>query len=113
MRFDERATALIEVIVVGFAVVSMAIPTLLVVLHLSQAETHASIVATDTATWIARHGSVPETTDDVDLDIRVDRDGVVVRVRAPVRILGVRLTTVEAMVERSMDVAISPYRSDR
>ena len=114
MNRRDRGTALIEVIVIGFAVVAMAIPALLAVLHLSEAEVRATTTATDTATWVARHGVMPAATDaDVDLDVRMERDVVVVRVRAPVRVLGVRLTTVEATVERSREAAISPYRSNR
>ena len=113
MRVHERGTALIEVAVVGFAVVAMVLPALLAVLHLSQAETRVATAATDTATWIARHGFVPDAEDGLDVEVRMDSDAVVVRVRAPVRMLGVRLTTVEATVERSMNVAISPYRSNR
>ncbi len=110
---SNRGSALLEVVVVGFAVVALALPALIAVLRLSEAEIRATTVATDTASWVARHGALPPADRDVAVDVRIERDTVEVRAQVPVSVLGVRLTTVEATVERSRIAPISPYRSDR
>jgi hypothetical protein len=113
MRGAERGTALIEVMVIGFAVVAVVLPVLLAVLQLSEAEVRATTAATDVATWMARHGAVPPDDPAIDVQVAVGTDTVVVRARAPVRVFGVEFTTVEATVERLMEASVSPYRSDR
>lgn len=113
MSAAERGTALIEVAVVGFAVVALVVPVLLAVLSLAEADVRATTAATDVATWVARHGAMPPEDETIELSVTMLDDRVVVRARVPVQILGVEFTTVETTVEQRVEASVSPYRSDR
>ena len=104
---------MIEVVVVGFAVAALAIPSLVAVLHFSEARVRAVTEATDTATWVARHGSPPDGDPEVQIDVVVDGSVVVVEAAVPVTVLGIEFTTVRATIERRTKAPISPYRSGR
>lgn len=111
---SERGIAILEMVVLGFAIVALVIPLFLSVAALTDARARVDVSATDAALWIARHGTLPPDRWS-DVDITVDRAGDVVTVRAtsPVQILGVEFTSVTATVGVDRAAWVSPYRSGR
>ena len=111
---NEHGTALLEMIVLGFAVVGMALPLFLSVAALADARTRADVAATDAALWVARHGSLPdEQVDGVDLIVEESDDVVSVRATTTVEVLGFEFTSVSASVGVDRRAWVSPYRSGR
>ena len=53
----EAGTALIEMVMLGFAIVVIVVPTVTAVVGLADARARASTIAHDTAVAIARHGA--------------------------------------------------------
>lgn len=101
-------------VVLGFAIVALALPLFLAVGVLSDARARADVAASDAALWVSRHGGVPpEDWADVELTITETADVVTVRASATVQMLGVEFTTVTASVEVSRSAWVSPYRSGR
>ena len=113
MTTGERGTALIEVTVVGFAVVAVVLPVLLAVLALAEAEARTTTAATDAATWVARHGTDPPDDPSIELEVAVYSDMVVVRASSPVELIGVEFTRARATIEHRVEASVSPYRSNR
>jgi len=111
---DERGTALLEMVVLGFAVVALAVPLFLSVAAFSDARARADLTATDAALWIARHGTMPpEEWNDVDLTVEQAGDVVAVRATTTVQMLGVEFASVSATVGIDRTAWMSPYRSGR
>lgn len=111
---NERGTALLEMVVLGFAIVALALPLFLAVGVLSEARARADAAASDAARWVARHGGLPpEDWVDVEVTIVQTADVVTVRASTAVQMLGVEFTTVTASVEVSRSAWVSPYRSGR
>lgn len=110
----ERGTALIEILVIGFAVVMVVIPALLGVARLNEARLVAQTTASDTASWIARHGRVP-STERPDVAIRVVEadEIVVVHSSIDVQVISVGGVGVTLSVDARASAPVSPYRSDR
>jgi Tfp pilus assembly protein PilV len=110
----ERGTALLEVVILGFAVLALALPTFATIASLSDAHARVNVAATDAATWLARHGTMPPDTDaEVEVTASVFDGVVTVRAVASVSMLGVEFTTVSAQVTGSRIAGVSPYRSGR
>lgn len=113
MRGD-RGTALIEMIVLGFATLLVVLPTLTTVARIVDANAVVTAQARDAASWVARHGY--QRADQQD-GIRVEtaiQDGIVrATARATVTLVAIGGAKVERDVVASFDVPISPYRSDR
>ena len=111
---SERATAMIEVIVLGFATVLLILPTLVAVARFIDASAVAGSQARDAAVWMARHGT-ELTPQGQSVDIATAVDGGIVRSTARVRVtlLSVGAVKVERAVEMSYEVPISRYRSRR
>jgi len=111
---NESGTALLEMVVLGFAIVALALPLFLAVGVLSDARVRADVAASDAALWIARHGGMPpEDWADVEVAIVRTADVVTVRASIAVQMLGVEFTTVTASVDVSRSAWVSPYRSGR
>ena len=111
---SERGIALLEMVVLGFAVVALVIPLFLSVAALTDARARVDATATDAALWVARHGTMPpDRWDDVDITLEQSGDVVTVRATSAVQVLGVDFTAVSATVGVSRAAWVSPYRSGR
>ena len=111
---SERATAMIEVIVLGFATVLLILPALVTVARMVDASAAAASQARDSATWMARHGTELVVTEP-NIEASTTVEGGIVRstVRARVTVLSVGAIEVDHTVEATYEVPISPYRSRR
>ncbi|VAW06529.1 hypothetical protein MNBD_ACTINO01-831 [hydrothermal vent metagenome] len=111
---SERATAMIEVIVLGFATVLLVLPTLVAVARLVDASAMAGSQARDAAMWMARHGTELVSQDQrIDIDTTVEGSIVRSTAHARVTLLSVGGAKVERFIEVSYEVPISRYRSRR
>lgn len=106
----QRGTALIESIVIGFTVLLVVLPVLLVVLRLAEASDLAASEAQSVATWVARHGEAPSGIDD---DTVVTIESGVVHVGSLVRVelIAIGGSSVGTSVSGEFSMPIGPYRS--
>ncbi len=110
---NERGTSLIEMLILGFAILAMVLPTVLAVARLSEASAVAHEDARGVATWVARHGTPPQQIHRSDITIDVS-DGVVhVSASIAVDLISVAGSNVGTTVTSSFSMPISPYRSNR
>ena len=111
---DERGTALIEMLVLGFAVVLIVLPVLVTVARIIDANAVVSSAARDSATWLARHGTIrPVTGEGVAVETSATSDIAHATARATVTLVAVGGMKIERQVVASYDAPVSPYRSDR
>lgn len=107
----QRGTALLEIIVLGFAVVLMVLPVLSMAARLTEANAVVHAAARDTAVWVARHGSLPPDIEGIDVQV-VDRgDTIEVVATRVVDLMGVGGTTVTRTVRSTIEVSVGLYRS--
>jgi hypothetical protein len=110
---NERGTSLIEIMVLGFAVLAMVLPTVLTVARLSEASAIAGEDARGVAMWVARHGSAPDREHRSDITIEVV-DGVVhVSASIDIDLVSMGGSGVGTTITSSFAMPISPYRSGR
>ena len=109
----ERGTVLIEMVVLGFAVLAMVLPTILTAARLSEASAVAGEEARGVATWVARHGSAPDTEHRSDISVEVIDDVVHVSASISVDLITVGGSSVGTTVTSRFAMPISPYRSGR
>jgi uncharacterized lipoprotein YbaY len=110
----QRGTALVEIILLGFAIVALAIPTVVSASALAAAKGEAQTAAIDAAAWYARHGSLPDRSDDgVDLTVVAGRDDIVVHAVVEVTVLGIGGGGVTLSLDGTARAPVSPYRSNR
>ncbi|MEZ5175926.1 MAG: hypothetical protein R2823_06940 [Acidimicrobiia bacterium] len=109
----DRGIVMIEMVVVGFAVLALVLPTIVLTARMVEASDIATGEARSAALWYARHGALPGS--DHDSELTVQRNGDEVRVVATVRVelLSVGGTGVSTTVSGSFAMPISPYRSGR
>jgi hypothetical protein len=110
---NERGTALLEVIVVGFAVILMVLPVISTVAKLTEATTTVHAAARDGAVWVARHGGEPPVVDGIVVSIVESGNEVEVVAAKEVTLIGVAGATVVRTVRSRVTVPISEYRSTR
>lgn len=109
----ERGTALLEVIVIGFAVALMVLPVISMVARLTEASAVVHGAARDSAVWVTRHGSDPPTADGVGVRV-LERAGVVeVVATREVELIGVGGASFNWTVQSRVEVPVSLYRSRR
>ena len=113
IRSTQRGTALVETVIIAFAIVAVAIPVLVAVVRLASARSAVTTEAADVASWTARHGSVPDVIDG--LVVEVDTDGHTVRVvvSTEVELLGIGGASVRITVSEEAAATISRFRSNR
>jgi hypothetical protein len=110
----QRGTALIEIILLGFAIAALAIPTILTASALATAKGEAQSIAIDAAAWYARHGTLLDRSGDaVDLTVVEGPDIIIARAVVEVEVLGIGGTSVNVSVDGTATAPVSPYRSDR
>ncbi len=107
----QRGMALLEVIVVGFAVVLMTLPAISTVAKLAEADAVVHSAARDGAVWVARHGGDPPQVEGVTISMVETSDGVEVVATQEVGLIGVGGATIARTVRRTVRVAVSDYRS--
>jgi hypothetical protein len=110
---DDRGTALIETVVLGFAILSLVLPTVLMTARMSEASSVALEEARGVATWVARHGTPPDQDHRSNITIDVI-DGVVhVSASIEVDLVSIGGADLGTIVTSSFAMPISPYRSGR
>ncbi|MGI9641898.1 MAG: hypothetical protein ACR2N9_03860 [Acidimicrobiia bacterium] len=108
---EQKGTVLIEMVVLGFAVLALVVPVLLMVGSLSHAKTTTQTIAADTAWWFARHGSVREMPDGYDVELTTDGSRVTVEVTALVPVVALIDSGPVVSITSVASAVISPYRS--
>lgn len=110
---DERGTALLEVIVLGFAVVMLVLPIIMTVARITEAQSLVHSAARDGALWVARHGGDPPAVDGIELHTVAGSNVIEVVATDEVDLIGVGGTTLARTVSATVEVPISAYRSRR
>lgn len=110
---NQRGTALIEIVVIGFAVVLMVLPVISTVAQLSDAQAVVHGSARDGAVWVARHGGQPPRVQGVEITMVEEIDRVEVTATKTVELIGVGGAVVTRTVRSTVEVAVSDYRSSR
>jgi hypothetical protein len=110
---DDRGTSLIEIVVLGFAILSLVLPTVLMTARMSEASSVVLEEARGVATWVARHGAPPDQDHRSDIAIDVI-DGVVhVSASIEVELVSIGGRGLGTTVTSNFAMPISPYRSNR
>lgn len=111
---DERGTVLLEMIVLGFAVVLVVLPVLTTVARVIDANAAVTTAARDSASWVARHGTQWHGgSDRVAVETSVVGGVASATATARVTLIGVGGFEIEREVVARFEVPVSPYRSDR
>lgn len=111
---NDRGTALIEMLVLGFAVVLVVLPVLVTVARVIDANAVVSSEARDSASWLARHGvEKPGAASGVSVESSVTGGVAHATATANVTLVGVGGVHIDRTVVASYDAPLSPYRSDR
>jgi hypothetical protein len=109
----QRGTALLEIIVVGFAVVLMVLPVVSTVARLTDANATVHATARDAAVWVARHGADPPAVEGVEISVFTSEGSVEVVAIQEVVLIGLGGSTISRAVQSRVTVAVSQYRSSR
>jgi hypothetical protein len=107
----QRGTALLEIIVVGFAVVLLVLPVISTVARLSEAHATVNAAARDGAVWVARHGGDPPHVDGIALSIVESSDVVEVVATQEVSLIVVGGSTIARTVSAGVAVPVGVHRS--
>ena len=111
---NERGTVLLEMIVLGFAVILVVLPVLITIARVIDANAAVATAARDSASWVARHGTQwEEGSDRVSVVTSVDAGVATATARATVTLIGVGAIKINREVVATFEVPISPYRSRR
>lgn len=120
MRTSQRGTALLEAVVVGFAILIVVSQALVTLGRLESAGLAAEEAARHAATWATRHGDLEAAEEiatgflpDAKITVSRDGDGIVVEVALDVPLLGPDGSPLTHTVHGRAAAAISPYRSQR
>lgn len=100
-------------IVVGFGVVLVVLPIMLIVVRMAEASDVAADEARFVAVWVARHGSEPMFDQRSDIEVDVSDGVVVVSSSLDVDLIAVGGSKVTRVVTARFEMPISPYRSSR
>jgi len=106
-------TSLIEMLVVGFGVLLVTLPIMLMVVRMAEASDVTADEAKLVAMWVARHGQEPALDQRSEIHVSVV-DGVVrVESSIDVVLVGIGGSAVGTTVTSKFEMPISPYRSRR
>jgi hypothetical protein len=108
----QRGIALLEVIVIGFAIVLMVLPVISMVAKLTEATAVVHGAARDGAVWVARHGGEPPPIDGVVISIDRLHSEIEVTASRDVALIDFGGTTIVRTVRSRIAVKVSEYRSD-
>lgn len=107
----ESGIALLEILVLGFAVLLMVIPILSTAARLTEANGDVHAAARDSALWVTRHGSPPPYAEGVDVHVIKSAGVVEVVATREVEVIGVGGTSLTWTVQSTVEVPISAFRS--
>ena len=107
----QRGIAVIEIIVVGFAVVLLVLPVISTVARLTEANATVNAAARDGAMWVARHGGEPPQVDGIALSIVEGADAVEVVATQDITLVGVGGATIARTVRSRVIVPVGVHRS--
>ena len=107
----ERGTAMIEIVVVGFAVLLMVLPVIGTVARLTEVRSNVHAAARDGAVWVARHGGQPPEVDGISISIVESNNSLQVVATREVDLIGVGGATIAQTVRATVTVPVSTYRS--
>lgn len=107
----ECGLALVEAVVIAFAVLAVCVPVLSTAARLADARTAATLEAESVASWVARHGAVPSMDGRFTVDVDTDASMVVVAASTEVEVIGVGGLRITVTVGDEARAPISPYRS--
>ncbi|RLE16011.1 MAG: hypothetical protein DRJ28_02590 [Actinobacteria bacterium] len=107
----QRGTALLEIIVVGFAVMLMVLPVVSTVARLTEANATVHATARDAAVWIARHGGDPPEVEGVGVSVFGSEHSIEVVATQEVVLVGLGGATISRTVRSVVEVPVSRYRS--
>jgi hypothetical protein len=102
---------MLEIVVVGFAVVLMVIPVIGTIARMTEAHANVHSAARDGAVWVARHGGEPPEVEGIAVSVAETSGEVQVVAMGEVDIIGVLGATVARTVRASVTVPVSAYRS--
>jgi hypothetical protein len=104
---------MIETVVIGFTVVAVTLPIMLMATRMTEASDIAAGDARTAAVWYARHGELPD--DESRSSMSVDVEDGVVRVSTAVQVdlIAIGGSKVQTTVSGYFEMPISPYRSNR
>lgn len=110
----ERGTVMLEMIVLGFAVMLVVLPVLTTIARVIDANAAVTTAARDSASWVARHGTQWQGgSDSVSVETSVDGGVATSTARATVTLVGVGGIGIDRAVVATFEVPVSPYRSDQ
>jgi hypothetical protein len=105
---------MIELVTMGFAIVALFVPSLLLVTTLGGAKGEVETAAVDAAAWYARHGELPPITPDhVSVTVTITPEGVTVHASMEVAVVSIGGVEVTLPIANTAHAEVSPYRSDR
>jgi hypothetical protein len=102
---------MLEVVVVGFAVLLMVLPVISTVARMAEAHADVHSAARDGAVWVARHGGEPPEADGIVVSVAETGDEIRVVATREVDLIGVLGATVARSVRATVTVPVSAYRS--
>ncbi|MEN8040499.1 MAG: hypothetical protein ABFR95_03255 [Actinomycetota bacterium] len=108
----ERGIALIEMIVVGFAVVLMVLPVIAMTARVVDATASVHAAARDAAVWVARHDHQPPAPEGISVSVVRRQGSVRVVASDDVVLIGVGGTNISRTVRSEIEVPVSPFRSN-
>ena len=104
---------MLEIVIVGFVVLAIAMPTLVTIMKLADARGDVASVATNAAGWYARHGQrLPEHDGSIELTYSREADQVTVVASTTVSVVSVFGRSVDIPVAHRSATIVSPFRSD-
>lgn len=104
---------MLEIIVMGFAVVMFVLPVVSTVARLTEATASVHSAARDGAVWMSRHGEIGPQQDGVTISVVRRATSVEVTATRSVFLVGVGTKRVSTTVTSTVLVPISEYRSSR
>lgn len=102
---------MLEMVVLGFAVVLMVLPVILTVARLAEANASVNGAARDGAMWVARHGGEPPPVEGVSVVVTDRGDAVEVSAAREVSLVGVGGAKLSTTVTSRIVMSVSRYRS--
>lgn len=102
---------MIEIVVVGFAVLLMVLPVIGTIARLTEARSNVHEAARDGAVWVARHGGEPPDAGRIDVSVVASNSAVQVVATREVDLIGILGASITRTVRAAVTVPVSAYRS--
>jgi hypothetical protein len=102
---------MIEIVVVGFAVLLMVLPAIGTIARMTEARSNVHAAARDGAVWVARHGGEPPDVDGIHVSVVESSGSVQVVATREVDLVDVLGASIARTVRATVTVPVSTYRS--